>query len=65
MDGGTSPDGVIHYDDYPCGIALRPIGLFDASIAVIAKSRGARWLATRNVKDFADCGIEIINPWLD
>jgi len=20
-------------------------------------------LATRNVKDFADCGIELINPW--
>jgi predicted nucleic acid-binding protein len=31
-------------------------------IAAIAKSRGAS-LATRNIKDFSDCGIETINPW--
>ncbi|MDX3894945.1 type II toxin-antitoxin system VapC family toxin [Pusillimonas sp.] len=40
----------------------KPISQFDAMIAAIAKSRGAR-LATRNVKDFANCGIEIIDPW--
>jgi predicted nucleic acid-binding protein len=34
----------------------------DAVIASVARSRGAS-LATRNVKDFVDCGIEIINPW--
>ena len=40
----------------------RPISECDAQIAAIAHSRGAT-LATRNVEDFADCGIEVINPW--
>lgn len=40
----------------------KPVSQFDAMIAAMTKSRGAR-LATRNVKDFEDCGIEIINPW--
>ena len=34
----------------------------DAQIAAIAQAHGAR-LATRNVSDFAGCGIELINPW--
>lgn len=41
----------------------QPISQFDAMIAAIAYSRGAR-LATRNVKDFTGCGIEIIDPWV-
>jgi len=40
----------------------RPISQFDAMIAAIARSRGAT-LATRNTKDFLDCGIEIVDPW--
>jgi toxin FitB len=40
----------------------RPIGEFDAQVAAIAHSRGAD-VATRNVKDFADCGVRVINPW--
>jgi predicted nucleic acid-binding protein len=40
----------------------RPISEFDAQIAAIAHSRGAA-VATRNVRDFADCGIEVISPW--
>lgn len=40
----------------------RPISQFDAMIAAITRSRGAK-LATRNVKDFADCGIDLIDPW--
>jgi predicted nucleic acid-binding protein len=40
----------------------RPISEPDARIAAIARSRGAS-LATRNVSDFADCGLEIIDPW--
>lgn len=42
--------------------AGRPISQFDAMIAAIARSRGAS-LATRNTKDFFDCGIEVIDPW--
>ena len=40
----------------------RPVQTFDAQIAAICKSRGAK-LATRNTRDFEDCGIELINPW--
>ncbi len=31
-------------------------------IAAICRSRGAL-LATRNTKDFADLGVELIDPW--
>lgn len=44
--------------------AGRPISQFDAMIAAMARSRGAA-LATRNVRDFADCGVEIVDPWAD
>ena len=40
----------------------RPIAEADAQIAAIARSRGAA-VATRNVDDFSDCGIGVINPW--
>jgi hypothetical protein len=40
----------------------RPISQFDAMIAAVTRSRGAT-LATRNIKDFSDCGIDLINPW--
>jgi predicted nucleic acid-binding protein len=39
----------------------RPIGLMDALIAAIARSNDAA-LATRDVADFADLGIDIVNP---
>jgi toxin FitB len=35
---------------------------FDAQIACICRSHGAV-LATRNVKDFDNVGIELTNPW--
>ena len=41
--------------------AGRPMGIADGQIAAIALANNAR-LATRD-GDFADCGIEIINPW--
>jgi len=41
----------------------RPISHADAQIAAIAQVRRAR-LATRNVADFQDCGIDIIDPWM-
>ena len=34
----------------------------DLMIAAIAKSQHAA-IATRNIKDFSGCGLEIINPW--
>jgi hypothetical protein len=42
----------------------RPISQADAQIAAITVVRSAK-LATRNVADFADCGIDIdvVNPW--
>lgn len=43
-------------------LAGQPISQFDAMIAAITQSRGAA-LATRNIKDFSDCGIDLINPW--
>ena len=40
----------------------RPISQFDAMIASICRSRRAA-IATRNVDDFAHCGVPVINPW--
>ncbi len=42
--------------------AGKPISQIDAQIAAIVRSRGAR-LATRNVSDFAKCGITVVDPW--
>jgi len=39
-----------------------PISHFDAQIAAIARVTGAA-LATGNVNDFSECGIEVIDPW--
>lgn len=41
----------------------RPISQFDAQIAAIARQH-AMPVATRNVDDFAGCGVAVINPWL-
>jgi len=41
----------------------RPISQFDAQIAAIARQH-AMGVATRNVGDFAGCGVAVINPWL-
>jgi len=57
-------DAAVHY----ARIARRhdeaglPIGGFDAQIAAICRARGAA-LATRNVKDFLETGVEVIDPW--
>jgi hypothetical protein len=45
-----------------CRQSGRPISFADAQIAAIARSRGAA-LATRNLADFAGCGIDLVNPW--
>ncbi len=42
----------------------RPIGPVDAQIAAICRAHGAA-LATRNVKDFEELGLELVDPWSD
>ena len=42
----------------------RPASEADAQIAAIARSRGMA-LATRNIRDFEDMRIEVLNPWTD
>ena len=44
--------------------AGRPVAQADSQIAAIARSRGMA-LATRNVRDFGDMGIDILDPWAD
>ena len=39
-----------------------PLKYADCQIAAIARSRG--WsVATRNVRDFEGCGVDVIDPW--
>jgi hypothetical protein len=42
--------------------AGRPMAVPDAAIAAIAQANGCA-LATRNVKDFATTGLELVDPW--
>jgi predicted nucleic acid-binding protein len=43
-------------------LAGRPIEVADAQIAAICREHGAV-LATRNVKDFEETGVELVDPW--
>lgn len=40
----------------------RPLSDLDGQIASIARAKGYA-VATRNIKDFEECGIELINPF--
>jgi predicted nucleic acid-binding protein len=40
----------------------KPISHADAQIAAIARVRRAT-LATRNIEDFEDCGVDVVDPW--
>jgi predicted nucleic acid-binding protein len=40
----------------------RPISPLDAQIAAIARGKGMA-VATRNIRDFAKCGVDLIDPW--
>ena len=42
--------------------AGRPIGEADCQIAAISRSHGAV-LVTRNVRDFEDTGVDVVDPW--
>lgn len=42
--------------------AGRPISQFDAQVAAIARLNGLS-LATRNVRDFEGCGLQLVDPW--
>ena len=41
----------------------RPVATADLMIASVARSRGAS-VVTRNVADFDECGVGIVNPWI-
>jgi len=41
----------------------KKVGMADLQIAAIARARGAEAIATRNTKDFTDCGVALIDPW--
>ncbi|HET8684506.1 MAG TPA: type II toxin-antitoxin system VapC family toxin [Micromonosporaceae bacterium] len=66
------PDQVLSFDlaaasCYADLVAYRqrlgsPIDGFDAQIAAICRTHAAI-LATRNIKDFADTGVTIVDPW--
>jgi predicted nucleic acid-binding protein len=45
-----------------CRAIGQPISQSDAMIAAITRSRGAG-LATRNIKDFCNCKVDLVNPW--
>lgn len=51
--------GIIRADREAAG---RPITVEDGMIAAIARAYGAM-VATRNLADFQDCGVDIVNPW--
>jgi toxin FitB len=40
----------------------RPVSHADAQIAAIAQVRVAK-LATRNIADFAECNVDLVDPW--
>jgi len=40
----------------------KPLSAFDSIIAATARAHDCR-LVTRNVRDFADAGVEVLNPW--
>ena len=40
----------------------RPLSILDGQIASIARARGYG-VATRNVRDFVECGVDILNPF--
>jgi len=57
-------EAAVHYAEIVVGRRRegRPIEAFDAQIAATACVAGAD-IATRDVGDFAGCGLALLNPW--
>lgn len=57
-------DATAHYAEVVAARrrAGRPVSALDAQIAAICRQHDVS-LATRNVRDFAATGVEVINPW--
>lgn len=61
---GFTEDAALVYGEV-MGTAIRQgrqMATADGMIAAVARLNGGR-LATRNVRDFATCGLDLINPW--
>ncbi len=67
------PDHILPFDA-PCAAlygeirqtreaAGRPISVEDAMIAATGRAYGVLAIATRNTKDFLECGVPLIDPW--
>jgi len=41
----------------------RPLSILDGQIAATARAHGCG-IATRNIRDFEDCGLDLINPFV-
>ena len=59
-------DSSAHYADIVAGRKRTgwPIGAIDAQIAAVCRQHEAA-LATRNIADFTDTGLALVNPWHD
>jgi toxin FitB len=42
----------------------RRVGTADLQIAAMALANNASLLVTRNIDDFKDCGVPLLNPWV-
>jgi predicted nucleic acid-binding protein len=62
FDGCVLPIGLAISERCSALLSERTRGLADALIAATAYVHGLT-LATRNVADFEDCGIKLVNPW--
>lgn len=67
VEDRTWPFDSVAADRYASIVAARqtggrPIGILDAQIASIASVRRAT-LVTRNVADFTECGVVVVNPF--
>jgi predicted nucleic acid-binding protein len=42
----------------------KQVSVEDAMIAATARAYGAQEIATRDIRDFADCGVAAVDPWV-